>query len=72
MSHNHDAQDDVGDWAESTFGPAESCTELGADPDRIGCGTRNTGLGPIAWLLVGLLGFVLVMATAHFAARWWL
>ncbi|MEN9491753.1 MAG: hypothetical protein RJA63_2202 [Pseudomonadota bacterium] len=53
---------------------ASACSEFleSADPDRIGCGTRNTGLGPIAWLLVGLLGFVLVMATAHFAARWWL
>lgn len=48
--------------------PGEACTELGADPDRIGCGTRGTGAGPIEWLLRGLLILVVVMLAAFFWA----
>lgn len=50
--------------------PGEACSEYLADPDRIGCGSQGRGLGPIAWLLVGLLALVAVLLIAHFAARW--
>lgn len=57
------------DFEESRQMAAEACTEVGADPDRIGCGPRGKGLGPLAWLLVGLLSLVAMFGIAHFAAR---
>lgn len=59
------------DFEESRQCPAESCTELGADPDRAGCGPNGEGLGPMTWLLlVAVLALVLVFGTVHFAAGW--
>ena len=48
--------------------PGEACSEYLADPDRIGCGTRGTGTGPIEWLLRGLLILALVVAAAALVA----
>ncbi len=55
------------DFEESRQFPAESCTELGADPDHAGCGPNGEGLGPMAWLLVAVLALVLVFCTVHLA-----
>lgn len=66
----HDDMDDTAEFAASRFGqwPGEASTELGADPDRAGCGPNGKGLGPMAWLLVAVLGLVLVFGTVHLAA----
>lgn len=61
MSANHDMQDDMANFAASRFMPAESCTEVGADPDRIGCGPNGTGPGPMEWLMRGLLVLLLLV-----------
>lgn len=70
MSANHDMHDDTAEFAASRFGqwPGEASTELGADPDRAGCGPNGKGLGPMAWLLVAVLAMVLVFGITHFAA----
>lgn len=48
--------------------PGEASSEFLADPDHAGCGPNGKGLGPMAWLLVAVLGLVLVFGTAHLAA----
>lgn len=50
----HDDMDDTAEFAASRFMPAESCTEIGADPENKGCGTRGTGPGPWELLLISV------------------
>ena len=59
------------DFTDTRFGqmPAEACTEKGVDPGHAGCGPQGKGLGPMTWLLIGVLGTVSVLGIAHFAAR---
>lgn len=64
---NHETQDDMAEFAESRFMPAESCTELGADSE-IGCGERGTGPGPLALLLISVC---LTCAAAAMTLPYW-
>jgi hypothetical protein len=68
MNQPHRDMDDTADFAMSRFHPAESCTELGADPDRIGCGPNGSGAGPIEWLCRGLLALLLIVLAALLVA----
>lgn len=55
----HEDMDDTADFAATRYGqvPGEASTELGADPDSIGCGPRGTGPGPLDLMFfVALLG----------------
>jgi hypothetical protein len=70
MSANHDMHDDTAEFAASRFGqwPGEASTELGANPDRIGCGPNGTGPGPMEWLMRGLLVLLLLVLAGALVA----
>lgn len=56
------------DFEESRQWPAESCTELGAEADRAGCGPNGAGTGPLEWLLIGFVGFVVLVVVVSLVA----